>query len=69
METDSIAINVLVTPTEAEQLQVIAAKFGQTPEELLTGFIADLTGSDRSNGDQEHEAAKRWWDTILANWR
>lgn len=61
-------IRLFISPPELVKLQEMADAFHQTPEDILGGLIADLTNSDRSNGEEEHAAAYSWWQTVYRNW-
>lgn len=61
-------LTIRLRADEVERLRNLASKFGQTPEELIGGFIADLTNSDGSNGEDEHEAAMTWFRLLRSKW-
>lgn len=68
MDQDVYELKILLPRQEVEALQQLADRFDQTPEDLIAGFVADLTNSDRTNGEEEHKAARSWWETIARNW-
>ena len=48
-------------------LRQIAAKYGVTVRELLTGFVADATGSCRSGGSDERDRADEYVERRFAD--
>ena len=57
------ATTIHLTPHELETLQKLVVKDGDTlsPTELIEAFVADLTGSWRTNGSDEREYAFAWF--------
>lgn len=61
-----ICINL--TDEEYENLARIAADHNATPGELLAGFAADLTYSDRRGGSDESMLANDWLSRQTYRW-
>lgn len=61
-------LKIQLSPHELAKLKEMAEVFKQTPEDIISGLIADLTNSERANGDEEHAAAYSWWETVARNW-
>lgn len=55
-------IKLELSDEECEQLAEMAGKGGLSVSELLENFIQDLVGGERSNGSDERECAKQWYD-------
>jgi len=53
----TLTLTLTLTPEEAAALAALAIRFDATPEQLLTGFASDLTGSLRSSGSDERSCA------------
>ena len=64
MKEEFKEIKILISKQELEKLAEMSKVFHQTPEDIVGGIIADLTNSDRSNGEEEHAAAYSWWLTV-----
>ena len=61
-------VYVNITAEEKVNLDMIAAEHNATPGELLAGFVADLTCSDRSGGSDERMFATDWLDRQTWRW-
>ena len=51
MQEDTILVDV--TAEEMAKMKAAAIQFGRTPSEILSAFVADFTGSLRTNGSDE----------------
>ena len=60
-------VYVTITPEEHGRLERIAAEH-KAKGELLAGFVADLTCSDRSGGSDERMYATDWFDRQTWRW-
>ncbi len=68
MDQDGYEFKMILPREEVARLRELAGAFNQEPEDLVAGFIADLTNSERANGEDEHKAAYGWWRTVYRNW-
>jgi hypothetical protein len=53
-------MTLTLTPEETAALAALAIRFDATPEQILTGFASDLTGSLRSSGSDERDRAMEY---------
>ena len=61
-ERKTRVISLALTDSECDRLMSIAGRSGLTAARLLEYFIADLTGSEYSNGNDEQLAAEDWYE-------
>lgn len=61
-------VYVELTDEEHENLTRVAADHGAAPGELLAGFAADLTYSDRRGGSDESMYANDWLSRQTYRW-
>lgn len=50
-------IKVKVDPSDLKRFRELCEKYGITPEQLLEGFIADLTFGEKNHGSDERMMA------------
>ena len=62
--------NFYLSLSEEEVIELFekAARVGETPEELLVGFIADLIDGKKTHGSDERMYANVWYDRAYAGY-